>query len=111
VAAFKAWPLHLPHLMYRKLVNIILVLLLCITMIPIEQVGNALFNNQWTEECNEHDGHQPVIIGKFIFPDELGAFKAGISSGPVFHSHFFEYSQSLPFSVSSEIHSPPPNML
>ena len=100
--------------MFKKVVNIILILVLAITILPIKQVGNMLFNNQWTEELSDHADNvlekksQP---GKWNFlagPAEIiygGTSQINPGSKPSM------LIQTLPSNPSGEIHSPPPNLL
>jgi hypothetical protein len=88
-------------------------MVLTVTILPIKQVGNMLFNNQWTEELNDHSEQQ---IEKKSQPDKwtfltdndlLHSNGDGISDA---ERRFYSFSQSLPINPSGEIHSPPPNL-
>ena len=99
--------------MFKKLINILLILVLLVTVLPLKQVGRMLFNNQWTEELNEHSDQstekksQPV---KWAFLSGGYANSADGSSLIYALDHRIDYSQSLPVNPSGEIHSPPPNV-
>ena len=98
----------------KKLINILLILILLVTILPIKQVGNALFNNQWTEELNEHSEHQvekKSQLALWAFLTGADALYAETHSVIIATSRFIAYSQSLPANPSGDIHSPPPNTL
>lgn len=99
--------------MVKKLINILLIVVLTITILPIRQVGNMLFKNQWTEELNDHSEQhekkpQPDKWTFLTYGDLLNQ-ALGINSDDGIR--FFAYSQQLPFNASGEIHSPPPNFI
>jgi hypothetical protein len=99
--------------MTKKIINIILILVLCVTILPIKQVGNALFNNQWTEEINDHsENHADKSVHAkwaYIGHDDL------LNGNPGFiikeASRFYSFSQRLPVHPCGEIHYPPPDLL
>jgi len=98
--------------MFKKLVNILLILVLLVTVLPLKQVGRMLFDGQWTEEINEHSDHSPEKKSqpvKWTFLSGGAAHDAASSSLIYSRDHNFDYSQSLPVNPSGEIHSPPPN--
>ncbi len=98
--------------MFKKLVNILLIIVLTVTVLPLKQVGKMLFNNQWTEELADHADHSPE---KKSQPAKW-TFLAGFADADTHHgqeamglTHGFYYIQSLPLNPTGEIHSPPPN--
>jgi hypothetical protein len=100
--------------MLKKLVNILLIVVLTVTILPIKQVGNMLFNNQWTEELNDHSEHQPEKKSqpeKWTFVTGSDLLHCNDNGIPDAESRFYAFSQSLPINPSGEIHSPPPNLL
>ena len=100
--------------MTRKIINIILILVLTVTILPIKQVGNALFNNQWTEELNDHSSEQHPEKGThakwaYIGNDDLLNGNTGFIIKEA--SRFYSFSQRLPAHPSGKIHYPPPDLL
>ena len=96
--------------MLKKLINILLIVVLTITILPIRQVGSMLFKNQWTEEINDHSEHhekkQQPEKWTCLTHNDLVNQALGNANRVV---QFFAYSQQLPVNPSGEIHSPPPN--
>jgi|KBSSwiStaDraftv2_1062776.scaffolds.fasta_scaffold359814_2 hypothetical protein len=99
--------------MRSTFINIVLMLVLGITILPIAQVGSLLYNNQLTEEkSNAEDGGfgssgkkadftEPAVLG-------TGWHVAGLSS--FFEaSSYIHFAETLPPSHRGDIHSPPPN--
>ena len=98
--------------MFKRFVNILLILVLLVTVLPLKQVGRMLFDNQWTEEISEHSDQGPekksqpakwTFLGNLSHEDEV---KSLLTQDLLHNSHF---SQTLPINPSGEIHSPPPN--
>jgi hypothetical protein len=107
---FRVQPLFLFSEMLKKLVNILLIVVLTVTILPIKQVGSMLFKNQWTEELNDHseqhEKKQQPEKWTCLTHHDLVNQALGNANGVV---QFFAYSQRLPVNPSGEIHSPPPN--
>ncbi|MES2646805.1 MAG: hypothetical protein V4717_08030 [Bacteroidota bacterium] len=100
--------------MRKKIVNIFLILVLMVTVLPIKQVGNMLFNNQWTEELNEHSEssvEKKSQAAKWAFLTGADMLNSSNNSLLILECRFFAFSQRLPVSPSGEIHSPPPNFI
>lgn len=98
----------------KKLINILLILVLLVTTLPIKQVGNMLYNNQWTEELNEHSEHQvekKMQLAKWAFLTGADLFSCNENGVEKQDSRYFSYCQKLPTHPSGDIHSPPPNFL
>ena len=99
--------------MTKRIINIMLILVLSVTILPIKQVGNALFNNQWTEELNDHSEHQTEKNAHakwaYIGNDDLLNGNPGLMIRQA--SRFYSFSQRLPVHPSCEIHYPPPDLL
>lgn len=99
--------------MYKKLVNILLILVLSITMLPLKQVGNMLYNNQWTEELNEHSDQAPqkqVQNDKWVIPDHFLHGCGNANAGEIEELQLYvNRCQRLPQCPIGEIHAPPPN--
>ena len=99
--------------MTKKLVNILLILVLSVTILPIKQVGNMLFNNQWTEELSDHADHQvekKSTPAKWALLKDSDLFNCSNQSLLLASSGHYAFSQSLPVNPCGEIHSPPPNL-
>ena len=98
----------------KKLINILLIVVLLVTILPIKQVGNMLFNNQWTEELNGHSEHEvdkKSLITKWVCltgNDLLSINNIYLGKD---ECSFYAFSQKLPVHPSGDIHSPPPNLL
>jgi hypothetical protein len=99
--------------MAKRIVNILLILTLMVTILPIKQVGNMLFNNQWTEELNEHSENnvEKKSQAKWAFLSGSDLINSTNNSVLILECRFFAFSQRLPVSPSGEIHSPPPNFI
>jgi hypothetical protein len=98
--------------MFKKFGTILLIMVLLVTVLPLQQVGRMLFNNQWTEELNEHSDQSPEKKSqpvKWTFLSGGYGDNADGSSLIYARGHNIHYSQSLPVNPSGEIHSPPPN--
>lgn len=100
--------------MGKKIINILLILVLAVTVLPVKQVGNAIFNNQFTEELNDHAGEgadKKLAPCKWNFVVDHDLLFANRDCMLPTASSYFSFSQSLPVNPSGEIHSPPPNLL
>jgi hypothetical protein len=97
--------------MVKKLINILLILTLAVTVLPIKQVGMLLSSNQLTEEISEHGGDQPEKKQTNYNP--VYCFFGGHSTASSYyflnHLPFARYSSNLPIHPDGEILVPPPN--
>lgn len=97
--------------MKKKICTLFLLLVLSIQMLPVQQMGNALFSNQFTEELP----HSPDVDKDFS-KKEMG--KTDYLSTPLFaigpnsintslpHHHM---KDAIPQNHTGDIHVPPPN--
>lgn len=97
--------------MMKKVINIFLLLLVTVQMLPVKEIGEALFNNAFTEE-----------IAHSISVDDIGGGKSFTKSfylcadfSPkniyqilISNSNIF-FQDTVPQNYSTEILVPPPN--
>ena len=57
--------------MLKKLINIFLILTLAIQVLPVQQMGAALFNNVFTEEIPHSIDHGPDAVKKITAKSEF----------------------------------------
>jgi len=88
----------------KKLISIFLLLMLTIQILPLKQVGNLLFSNQWTEElphsldvekgfCKKMQGKSDFIDwadGHFFVPTSEEDSYPVIAAVAIPHNHAFE---------------------
>ena len=97
--------------MKSTVINILLILVLGITILPVAQVGSLLFKNQITEEkCGSEDGGsikkadfgEPLLFNHV--PGHSTCMQAFMDAAQYIH-----FAETLPPSHRGDIHSPPPN--
>jgi len=95
----------------KKAVNIFLLLLLTVQILPVKQIGAALFNNIFTEEI-AHTISIDDIEGKKCFDKSDYLCSDFLSFRPfviiVVNNDFF-FEDAIPHNHSTEILVPPPN--
>mgnify|MGYP001001715391 CR=1 FL=1 len=97
--------------MYKKIVNFFLTFLLLIQMLPIKEIGAALFNNTFTEEIahtisiDDIEGKKCFDKSDYLCSDFL-SFKPLVIA--IVHNDFF-FEDTIPHNHSTEILVPPPN--
>jgi hypothetical protein len=97
--------------MAKKIINIFLILVLCTQMLPVKQIGAALYSNLFNEEMPHS-----------LDVDDDCAKKIGGKSEFIYYSHplllalpimaetfFIKEHQDLPHNHTLEILVPPPN--
>lgn len=98
--------------MLKRIISLVLVFTLLLQVLPLRQVGYALFSNQINEELphNMEDGKAP--LKKFTELDDHLLFVGNTSHLLcVFTSAatYIFYGCSIPSNHAGEIHTPPPN--
>lgn len=97
--------------MGKKIINIFLILILAVQVLPVQQMGAAIFNNVFTEEIPhsldiEKDAIKKVS-GKSEFIDWSNPLAAVVT---IISQHQFTFNNvALPHNFSNEILVPPPN--
>jgi hypothetical protein len=103
--------LYLPGMLKLKIISFFLVLLMLIQILPVQQIGNALSQNQWTEELPHKDScsNEDCSIVKAFLPvaSHNHAFDF-ISSVAVIYIHV---SEQIPSNHSTDVVSPPPDVM
>lgn len=97
-------------IVYKKLINIFLVLVLATQMLPVEQMGKILSTNQITEEL-PHSTDTEVVKKAVNINDFLGpsADQFSFKAAQIVLSNLNDVKVSLPLNHSKDIHNPPPN--
>ena len=97
--------------MRKKLCTFFLLLVLSVQILPVQQMGNALFSNQFTEEIPHSLDIDKSFAKKSTFTsDYLSTLPLAISSVYIdfsFEHHFM--SDAIPQNHTGDIHVPPPN--
>lgn len=97
--------------MYKKCINVLLLLVLLIQILPVEQLGAALFNNVFTEEIAHHISFDDIEGKKFCNKNNFIHNNTALriisfvfdSSSTIF------FKAIIPHNYSTEILVPPPN--
>lgn len=97
--------------MRKKFCTFFLLLVLSVQILPIQQMGNALFSNQFAEEIPHSLDVDKSFAKKSTFTsDYLSTLPLAISSVYIdfsFEHHFM--SDAIPQNHTGDIHVPPPN--
>jgi hypothetical protein len=96
-----------------KIISLFLCLLLLVQVLPLQQIGNALGQNQWTEEL-PHGDDCPVkgcVVDFFSHPflpphDFIELNNSYVVNIDLAYIHF---SERIPHNHSADIESPPPD--
>jgi hypothetical protein len=97
--------------MKRRLLNIFLILVLLIQVLPIKQLGEQLFNNQWSEEVNASDCACKEM-GKSsdsTLDFEVGFYNSFTQIAVTTPSNFINFQDIIPAHHAFEVPVPPPN--
>ncbi len=84
-------------------------LLMLVQIVPVQQIGNALSQNQWTEELphgNECDIDGP--LAKAFLPTHVFNHSFDIEASSLIYIHT---SDGIPSNHSTDVVSPPPDFL
>jgi len=97
--------------MKKKFCTLFLLLVLAIQILPIRQMGNLLFSNQFTEELpHSFDTDKDCCKKAFLKSDYLSTPSFTICS--VFISLSLQhpdFTDAIPQNHTGDIHVPPPN--
>jgi hypothetical protein len=97
--------------MKRRFLNIFLILVLLIQVLPIKQLGEQLFNNQWSEEVNASDcackemGKSSDTALDF----EVVFYNASTQIAATALINFINFQDIIPAHHVFEVPVPPPN--
>jgi hypothetical protein len=97
--------------MKRRLLNIFLILVLLIQVLPIKQLGEQLFNNQWSEEVNASDCACKEM-GKSSDTDldfEVGFYNPSTQIAATAPINFINFQDIITAHHVFEVPVPPPN--
>ena len=97
--------------MGKKIINVFLILILAVQVLPVQQMGAAIFNNVFTEEIPhsldiEKDAIKKVS-GKSEFIDWSNPISPVVNT--ITQQQFSFNNVALPHNFSNEILVPPPN--
>lgn len=88
-------------------------MLMALQMLPIQQIGQMLSTNQWTEELPHNtadDGKEdPSSQQKALLPAYVSA-RASILTETKANA-YIHHSEQIPSNHSTDVVSPPPDML
>ena len=83
-------------------------------MVPVEQIGKALFQNMWTEEIPHHaddcGNEDPVAKYNPPFEPPYG-YSIGLIQSSAKDLAYIHLSESIPSNHSTDVVSPPPDIL
>ncbi|QEH40123.1 hypothetical protein [Chitinophaga sp. XS-30] len=96
----------------KKLLSIFLLGLMCVQLLPIEQMGKLLFNNQIVEE--HVDGGCSSSKNLKLNSGDINCHRYGdldVELNPELFANAlsFRYHEDIPASPVQEIQTPPPN--
>lgn len=97
--------------MRKKIVTLFLLLVLSIQMLPVQQMGNALFSNQFTEEIPHSLDTDRDLSKKsngqndYVTPGVLAINT--VSTYLSFQHHYI--ADNIPQNFTGEVDVPPPN--
>jgi len=97
--------------MKRRFLNIFLLLVLSIQVLPVKQLGEQLFNNQWSEEVNASDSACKEM-GKSsdtTLDFEAGFYNASSQIVVATPNNFINFQDIIPAHQVFEVPVPPPN--
>ena len=99
-------------MMKLKVIAFFLSLILLLQMLPLQQIGQALSQSQWTEElphgddCPVKSDYHP-FHQTFLPPQNYIEFKSGYSISKTLA--YIHSSEQIPHNHSSDIETPPPD--
>jgi hypothetical protein len=110
---FKQFFSFFVHLQLKKIIALFCLLVLCIQVLPIKQIGAVLFNNQITEELahssdcgpkkqaslNESDHYLPANLSYALPESQCSNNHSIFAHFPLIQLHF------------AEVQTPPPNLM
>lgn len=97
--------------MRKKRCTLFLLLVLSVQMLPIQQMGNALFSNRFTEEIpHSFDVEKDFSKKATLTSDYLSTPSLAIGSAYIdFSSQHHFMADAIPQNHAGDIHVPPPN--
>ncbi len=97
--------------MKKKLVNLFLIAVLLTQVLPIQQIGQALFNNQFTEEVSTDIDTAPEGIKKISSTSEYLSFSSisAIKFFKLLRNYNSTFFTKKPTQIVAEVLVPPPN--
>ncbi len=98
-----------------KIISLLLCMLMALQMLPIQQIGQMLSTNQWTEELPHNSGDDS---GKADTSASFQKIFLPVSNltGPSFMVEtkaraYLQHSAQIPSNHSTDVVSPPPDVL
>lgn len=96
----------------KKLLSIFLLSLMCVQMLPIQEVGKLLFNNQIVEEhvdggCSAGKGIK--FSGNDLNYHRYAGLETELNPALFLNSLSYRYHEDIPVGPIQEIQTPPPN--
>lgn len=97
-----------------KVISLLLCMLMALQMLPIQQIGQMLSTNQWTEELPHNtadDGKEDPSsqFQKALLPTYVST-RASILTETKANA-YIHHSAQIPSNHSADVVSPPPDML
>ncbi|MEJ7685174.1 MAG: hypothetical protein WKG06_46475 [Segetibacter sp.] len=97
-----------------KIISLLLCLLMVLQMLPIQQIGQMLSTNQWTEELPHNtadDGKEDPSsqLQKAFLPAYVLAGSSILTETKA--NAYIHHSAQIPSNHSTDVVSPPPDML
>ncbi len=100
--------------MAKALINILFLFVLCMTALPVKQVGKLLHSNQLQEETNDNDdAAQDVTVVKFLAKEMICVNDSHfLFTTPVVAAvpNFLQFGHGPLLCPPVDIHCPPPNI-
>ena len=96
--------------MMKKAINILLIMILSITFLPLQEVGKLLSSNKMVEELSPeaHDSKSTTNYGSEVIHFHHD-FICSIDGTSYVSQEFLQLADNIPSHPSVEIHVPPPN--
>ena len=100
---------------YRNLISFLLLLILCVQILPVKEIGSVLFSNQINEEL-PHACDDAGKDGKIKIPDFKDDLQGSYFLSTIFYNaasvhQYTAYTSVLPHNHSCEIPTPPPDIM
>ncbi len=97
--------------MWKKICTVFLLLVLAVQMLPVQQIGNALFSNLFTEEIpHSLDAEKDFSKKSVLTSDYLSTPVLLIGSVYInFSLQHYCMADAIPQNHAGDIHVPPPN--
>lgn len=97
-----------------KVISLLLCMLMALQMLPIQQMGQMLSTNQWTEELPHNstdDGKEDPCsqLQKALLPTYVSARASMLTETKA--NAYIHHSAQIPSNHSTDVVSPPPDIL